>query len=142
MKPSPIFIIILCILAISLILYFAISLINNNNNNQSSQNNQTYLKNIEIIDGDTFKTEDGEIIRLLCVDTPEENQEGYEEASDFLRERLFYSSIRLEGNKTDKYGRSLRWVYADDVLVNKEIIDLGFGSLFEYDGENCSLVKD
>lgn len=96
---------------------------------------------VEIIDGDTFRTAEGEIIRLLCVDTPEKNQEGYDEAVDFLGGRLFYSDIRLEGNKTDKYGRSLRWVYVDDILINKEIIDLNLGTLFEYEGEDCGLVK-
>ena len=125
--------VIICILALSFLIYLALNLIANQKDSEDEA--------IEIIDGDTFRTGDGKIIRLLCVDTPEKNQKGYDEAVDFLSERLFYSDIRLEGNETDKYGRSLRWVYVDDILINKEIIDLGFGTLFEYDGEDCSLVK-
>ncbi|MBU2104162.1 MAG: thermonuclease family protein [Nanoarchaeota archaeon] len=130
--------VLICVIALSFLIYLALNLITN----QSPANNQTYPEVVEIIDGDTFRTADGEIIRLLCVDTPEKNQKGYDEAVDFLSERLFYSDIRLEGNKTDKYGRSLRWVYVDDILINKEIIDLGFGTLFEYDDEDCSLIRE
>ena len=128
----------LCAIAISSLIYLSLILISN----QEELENQNYpIGVVEIIDGDTFRTADGEIIRLLCVDTPEKNQKGYDEAVDFLSERLFYSDIKLEGNKTDKYERSLRWVYVDDVLINKEIIDLGFGTLFEFEGEDCGLVE-
>ncbi|GBE20561.1 thermonuclease precursor [archaeon BMS3Abin17] len=119
------------------LLYLAITLIFN----QEKYNEMGYSKVAEVIDGDTFKTNDGEIIRLLCVDTPERGKEGYDDATVFLREKLFNSEVRLEGNKTDKYGRSLRWVYADDVLINKEIVDFGFGILLEYDDEDCELMK-
>jgi len=140
MKPSSLktpFIVLLSTIVISFLIYLALNLISN----QTLQDNQTFPEAIEIIDGDTFRTAGGEIIRLLCVDTPEKNQKGYDEAVDFLSERLYYSDIRLEGNKTDKYERSLRWVYVDDVLINKEIVDLGFGVLFEYEGEDCGRVK-
>ena len=119
------------------LLYLAITLIFN----QEKYNEMGYSKVAEVIDGDTFKTNDGEIIRLLCVDTPERGKEDYDDATIFLREKLFNSEIRLEGNKTDKYGRGLRWVYADDVLINKEIVDFGFGTLLEYDNEDCELMK-
>lgn len=137
-KNPVITIILLCLVAMFLLVYVAMNLISNES---SRDNHQTPNGTIEVIDGDTFITAEGEIVRLLCIDTPEKNQEGYEEATDFLSERLFDAELRLEGNKTDAYGRSLRWVYVDDVLINKEIIDLGFGSLFEYENENCSLVE-
>ena len=146
------FIVLICTFVALVLLYFAIVLISNQNTSEDSDdNNNTPLSSgfIEIIDGDTFKMPDGEIVRLLCVDTPEKNQEGYDEATIFLTERLVYSGVdlnsdeglRLEGNETDAYGRSLRWVYVDDVLINKEVIELGYGSLFEYGGEDCGRVK-
>lgn len=131
---------VICVIAIFLLLYFALNLLSDQDYSEDDKANQNQA--VEIIDGDTFRTKAGETIRLLCVDTPEKNQEGYDKAVEFLGARLFYSDIKLEGNKTDKYNRSLRWVYVDGVLVNKEIIDLGLGTLFEYEGENCSLVKD
>jgi len=135
------FIVILCVIAIFFLLYLALNLISNQRDLEGDNNSYPeVVEAIEIIDGDTFRTAEGETIRLLCVDTPEKGEEGYDEAIDFLSERLFDSDIRLEGNKTDKYERRLRWVYVGDVLVNKEIIDLGFGVLFEYE-EDCGRVK-
>jgi len=114
----------------------------NSNDSMNPSENYSYNYVIEVIDGDTFVI-GNETIRLLCVDTPEEGDSGYEEAKDFLTDRLNsdVSNIMLEGNKTDSYGRSLRWVYIGDDLINKEIIDFGFGTLFEYEDENCNLVS-
>ena len=39
---------------------------------------------IRVIDGDTFEIATGDKIRILCIDTPEQNEEGYEEATRFL----------------------------------------------------------
>jgi len=141
-SPKTLLIIIISIIILILLVYYALILIFNNQETPP-YNNQDNNQVVEIIDGDTFKTNDGEIIRLLCVDTPEKNQKGYDEATSFLEERLLFSDseIRLEGNKTDKYGRSLKWVYADDVLINKEIVDLGYGTIFEYDDEDCGLMS-
>lgn len=95
----------------------------------------------EIIDGDTFRLVNGDKVRLLCVDTPEKGKAGYDEAVSFLGGRLLYEDLVLEGNKTDRYGRLLRWVYVNGSLINKEIVDEGYGKVFSYDGENCSLVE-
>jgi len=75
---------------------------------------------IRVIDGDTFELASGEIVRLLCVDTPEENQSGYEEAKQFLSELILNKKIRLEKNisEKDKYGRLLRYVYVNQTNEN------------------------
>lgn len=95
---------------------------------------------IDVIDGDTFKMNTGDSIRLLCVDTPEQNEDGYERATKFLESLILYKEVRLEQaetlNKTDKYGRALAFVYVDNlgkqVFVNKLIIDAGFSDVYEY----------
>jgi len=108
----------------------------------------------EIIDGDTFEMSDGRIIRLLCVDTPEEREEGFEEAKGFLEHLVLYKEVRLEKSKQaeenqitdkDKYGRYLRYVYinisrqnkTEEIFVNREIVRLGYGDVFEYGGVGC-----
>jgi len=80
-------------------------------NNEITNNTVT-----RIIDGDTFEISSGEKIRLLCVDTPEENQKGYEEAKQFLSDLILNKPIRLETENQDKdsYGRLLRYVYVND----------------------------
>ena len=140
-KIKTFFIVLICTFAALVLLYFAIMLISNQNISDDININNNSSSFIEIIDGDTFKMPDGEIVRLLCVDTPEKGDEGYDEATIFLTERLMYDDITLEGNETDAYGRSLRWVYVNNSLINKEIIDLGYGSLFEYEGEDCEKAK-
>jgi len=94
----------------------------------------------EVIDGDTFKMNTGDSIRLLCVNTPEQDEEGYERATKFLESLVLYKEVRLEQaetlNKTDKYGRTLAFVYVNnlgkEVFVNKMIIDAGFSNVYTY----------
>jgi len=131
-------IVLACLISLTIILYFTIILLLNSSNNAIIPPSQV----AEIIDGDTFRLTNGDIIRLLCVDTPEKGEDGYDEATSYLGGRLLYeTNLRLEGNETDRYNRNLRWVYVDDVLINKEIIDEGYGELFEYGGEDCGRVK-
>ena len=97
----------------------------------------------EIIDGDTFRMNTGETIRLLCVNTPEQNEPGYERAMGFLENLILYKKIRLEQAETldqiDKYERTLAFVYVDnlgkEIFINKLIIDAGFSDIYEYEDE-------
>ena len=101
----------------------------------------------EVIDGDTFEMSDKEIIRLLCVDTPEEGEAGYEEAKSFLAHLVLLKEIRFEyeTDRYDKYNRTLAFVYVnisdEEIFVNKEVVRLGFGELFEYGESDCSRIK-
>jgi micrococcal nuclease len=109
---------------------------------------------IVIIDGDTLKLWDsGPTVRLLCVDTPEEGEEGYQEAKNFLEDLLYEKPVTFKSsnysNDTDVYGRLLRWVYISDIdnlekltLVNKLIIDEGYGEVFIVPPETCEEVLD
>lgn len=98
---------------------------------------------IRIIDGDTFELFSGEVIRLICVDTPEKGEEGYEEASDFLFSLVYLEEVRLEKDidDQDRYGRLLRYVYISDneteIFVNKEIIQNNYGELFKYENNTA-----
>ena len=100
---------------------------------------------LRAIDGDTLELSSGETVRLLCVDTPEEGKEGYEEAGNYLSSLILVGeeNLRIERQGTDMYNRTLAWVYlsSGNTLVNKEIIDNGYGSLFEYNGTDCGRVK-
>jgi len=129
---------IIILLIIMLILYFAIRIIYNQQPIiLNSEENALY-----IIDGDTLETSDGETIRLLCVDTPEEGEEGYEEAKNFLSAAIVEANLTIERQGTDKYNRTLAWIIVDEnILLNKEIVNQGFGNLFEYNNTNCERMK-
>ncbi len=78
-----------------------------------------------VIDGDTLELEDGRVVRLLNINTPEKKEFGYFEALAFLQE-YENSTIELEVTGTEKYGRLLGRVYAPDYL-NLEIVRRGLG---------------
>lgn len=83
---------------------------------------------VEIIDGDTFKTESGETVRLLGINAPEMGNPGADIAKDFLALLVLNRAVRLERDVTDKddYGRSLRYVYVDGLFVNTELVRMGY----------------
>ena len=96
------------------------------------QINKDYMVS-EVVDGDTFKTTDGRTIRLIGINAPEVGEKYYEEAKDELTELIYRKEIRLDsdtGNK-DVYGRLLRYVYVDDLLVNSEMVRLGLAKAEE-----------
>jgi len=98
-----------------------------------------------VIDGDTFELETGEKVRLICIDTPETGNSGAEEAKEFLESLVLGKSVKLEKDvsETDQYGRLLRYVYVNDIFVNKEIVQKGYGTVFRYgnDTSRCDEIE-
>ena len=84
-----------------------------------------------VIDGDTVELEDGRIIRLLNINTPERGRPGSEEASDFLRE-FENETVELEVEGVGRYGRILGRLYSNTYL-NLELVKLGLAH--QYLGE-------
>jgi micrococcal nuclease len=82
----------------------------------------------EVIDGDTVKLSTGEYVRLLGINAPEKGQKFYEEAKIRLEELLRDSNIKLESDfeNSDKYGRLLRYLYANETLVNLQLVREGY----------------
>ncbi len=132
------FVVILALL-IALIFIFSDNLDISFNTNSSFPDNYV----IQVIDGDTFQINNGEIVRLLCVDTPEKNQEGYEEAKYYLESLILNKEVILKSSitKTDKYLRLLRYVYVDDIFINKMILDNNYGELLIIPPEECKEME-
>jgi micrococcal nuclease len=80
-----------------------------------------------VIDGDTFVTDSGEKVRLIGIDTPEVDEPYYTEAKDYLSTRIEGKQVLLEGDSSnrDTYGRLLRYVWLDNELVNRELVEEG-----------------
>ena len=99
---------------------------------------------VNVIDGDTFEYYDAnsksiKTVRLLCVNSPEKNEEGYEEAKLFLESLILGKQITMTSSITDEdvYGRLLRYVYVEDVFINKLILEKGHGKLLIIPPEEC-----
>ncbi len=86
---------------------------------------------VEVIDGDTFKTEKGERVRLLGINTPELGEPGGDIAKDFASLLLLNKNVRLEKDITDRddYGRLLRYVYLDGKFINAELVRAGYAEV-------------
>ncbi len=83
---------------------------------------------VRVIDGDTLELDDGKIIRLLNINTPEKNEQGYGLAKEFLR-KIENTSVEIIQTGTDKYDRTLAKVYTEEYL-NLQIIKEGLAKKF------------
>ncbi|MDP2727493.1 MAG: thermonuclease family protein, partial [Dehalococcoidia bacterium] len=87
-----------------------------------------------VIDGDTIELEGGQRVRYIGVNTPEMNdsrptvrawaQRGKEKNQELVEGKKV--TIERDVSETDRYGRLLRYVYVDGVMVNAELVRLGY----------------
>ena len=87
-----------------------------------------------VIDGDTVRLADGTSVRLIGIDTPERGKAGYANATAHLITLINNTDIRLERDtsETDTFGRQLRYLYANDVFVNEELVKSGWAVAKDY----------
>jgi micrococcal nuclease len=88
-----------------------------------------------VVDGDTFVCEGGERVRLLLIDTPELAQRfGSAVREEALRMIPPGARVRLDFDveTRDRYGRLLAYVWADSVLVNRELVRRGMALVAVY----------
>ncbi len=101
-------------------------------------------KVLRVVDGDTIlvRAASGgraERVRYIGVDTPETVKEGTpvqcfgHEASDYNRRLVEGETVRLvpDVEPTDKYGRSLAFVYVGERFVNAELLRGGYARTIE-----------
>jgi endonuclease YncB( thermonuclease family) len=81
-----------------------------------------------IIDGDTFRLETGDTVRLIGIDAPELSQPGGELSREYLAHLIVGKPITLERGYEDRdnYNRLLRFVYINDLCINEEMIRQGY----------------
>lgn len=103
-------------------------------------NTKEHVKLAKCVDGDTTHFTIGNEtvkVRYLAINAPEytKEKEPYgKEASDYVCDVLSNAkTIELEydegSDKTDKYGRTLAWVYADGKLLQKELVEQGLAEV-------------
>ncbi len=97
----------------------------------------------KVLDGDTIELSNGKIVRYIGIDTPETRKkvagkwqlapEPYAiEAKNYNESLVSRKNVRLEfeGDKEDKYGRWLAYVFVGKKMVNEEILKAGFGTIY------------
>jgi len=90
-----------------------------------------------VIDGDTIVIEGGYRVRYIGIDTPEIHPETEAfgiEAWQANCQLVEGKQVRLEKDisETDKYGRLLRYVYVNDIMVNAELVRQGLAQAKAY----------
>lgn len=104
--------------------------------NVSSQKHQV----VRVIDGDTIEIENGLKVRYIGIDTPE-TKDPHEPVGCYGHE-AYLKNQELVANKqvtlekdvseTDRYGRLLRYVYVDGIMVNEQLVKEGFAKAVSY----------
>ena len=98
---------------------------------------------VRVIDGDTIEIEiAGQLftVRYIGVDTPETKhptlgvQPYGPEASERNRQLVESKTVYVERDvsDTDRFGRLLRYVYVDDVMVNEVLVQEGYARVSTY----------
>ncbi len=90
-----------------------------------------------IIDGDTIII-NGTSIRLLGINCPEKSEEFSLQAKEFLEKKILNKTIRIEfgKQKTDKYGRTLAYVFLGNENINLALIKEGFANPYFPKGQD------
>lgn len=88
-----------------------------------------------VIDGDTADIIiDGktERLRFSGVNTPETDECYYQEAKDELKRLILDKKIYIQQDITNRgnYGRLLRYIYLDDLLINQHLVENGFAKCY------------
>ncbi len=125
----------------------------NTTSSDNSNISSELYKVVRVVDGDTLIIDYNgteERVRLIGVDTPEsvhpdeeKNTEFGTTASNFSKELLTdkYVKIELDVQERDQYGRILAYVYLDDVMVNKILLEEGYAKVATYP-PNVKYVDD
>lgn len=96
-----------------------------------------------MIDGDTFSAKEVDLgmdisirgvhFRLIGINTPEKNQEGYKEATEYTAQQIEGKEVLVTSFGKDKYGRWLVNVHLEDgQTLNKALVEKGLAK--EYMG--------
>ena len=100
-----------------------------------------------IVDGESYK------YRFLAINTPEKKETYGDIASEVTCNMLTNAKkIEIEiddkASKTDKYGRSLGWIFVDDQLLQSYLVENGYAKVayiygkYKYVNELCKLESE
>lgn len=112
---------------------------NPSNNGEFVEENQDFevAELRQVIDGDTidvFINGEVERVRYIGANTPEFGEACYQQASLANRRLVEGFDLIMESDETDRdtNGRLLRYVYANGVLVERQLIADGFAEVVRY----------
>lgn len=111
--------------------------INNHNVNtiQNIGGNQEYDVSgrcYHVVDGDTIDVEGVGRVRLVGINTPERDEPGYQNATDYVKSMVLGKTVNLDiddAKHYDKYNRTLAVVYINNINLNKDLLKRGYAKI-------------
>jgi micrococcal nuclease len=109
-------------------------------NATDSAETRTTATVIRVVDGDTIVIDGNRKLRYIGMNTPETVDPRRpvqcfgKKASERNKELVEGQTVTLEKDisETDKYGRLLRYVYLDGVMINKQLVTEGYAVASAY----------
>ena len=101
-------------------------------------------KVVGVTDGDTIKVlKDGKQvkIRLASIDCPEKGQPYSQVARKFTAGLVSGKVVKVWPTDTDRYGRTVAFVFVEDKNVNKELLKAGLAWHYKYYSRDPELAK-
>jgi micrococcal nuclease len=85
-----------------------------------------------VVDGDTVELEDGRTVRYIGINAPERHQPYFEEATGANRRLAEGETARmvLDAQQTDRFGRTLAYLWVGDRFVNLELVRQGYATAY------------
>ena len=109
---------------------------------QAAVSKKQTAKFVRGVDGDTAKfSVQGKVytFRFLAIDTPETVKPNTlpafmgKKASNYTKSALAKAKkiqIQYDGNRTDKYGRKLAWIFVDGQLLQDKLVKKGYARVY------------
>jgi len=91
-----------------------------------TQNNQVGDRVVKIIDGDTFKLQNKQTIRLASINAPELDKCLGQESKKALSKLILRKRVILLEPYADKYGRVMAMVISDGQIINEIMVRNGY----------------
>lgn len=96
----------------------------------------------QVIDGDTIDVNINgteQQVRYIGVNTPERDEVCFQEASNANAALVQGQTVTLvrDVSETDRFGRLLRYVYANGVNVNEQLVAQGYAEGVEYEPDTA-----
>ncbi len=88
-----------------------------------------------VIDGDTLELEKGQIVRLVGVNAPNNEEPFEEEATDFSKKLIEGKKVKVEYDayKSDRFSRILAYVIIDNKNLSIELVKKGLAKVVLYE---------
>lgn len=135
------FVIVLLALSAFTVNHWLVDEIQQTQNPQKEASSQEKFLVTQVLDGDTIKLENGDLVRYIGINTPELNPRNNLTIECFAleakkeNERLVLGKkVKLEKDISDQddYGRFLRYVWLDNQMVNYQLVENGYAQVATY----------